>query len=71
MRAKLKIADENCDVNVMWIDPRTHHKMAWCRVHHEYANTCLVCGDLYHTRRPNGSKTCGDKCRQKRSRSKV
>jgi len=41
----------------------------WCRTHQWPVARCQECGKLFHTARPNGAKTCGDKCRKRRSRS--
>lgn len=49
-----------------------YHKVdfTYCREHSNmHLNTCVVCGELFHTMRKH-TKTCGNKCRMKKSRTK-
>lgn len=49
-----------------------YHKtdFTYCREHSNMQlNTCVVCGELFHTMRKH-TETCSNKCRMKKSRSK-
>lgn len=65
------VKDEGCEYAVLWIDRQSHKPYGYCRTHHIAAAICEQCGEVFHTRRPLGAKTCSDRCRKKRSRSKV
>jgi len=63
--------DDQCRVSVLGMTMRRNVKpQNYCYSHSMYVNTCLACGQQFHTGHIH-KKTCSAKCRKHLSRSKV
>lgn len=61
---------KGCKPRSKWLDIAHTKKADTCEDHFWlYLNTCLGCGEKFHSARPN-AKTCSDKCRTRLSRSR-